>query len=99
MNPGETAAARYVAEREEKRAFIKDILKHTCWRKGRTETAHYAGWRQKDGQPLILLRSSSSEIIVVPVDDRTLHRMKRLTHGDEVMLDAQGMIRKRGRSR
>ena len=89
---------KYIAERQEKGKYIKDIQKHTSYKAGQGGHAHYAGWRQIDGQPLLLLKSRESEIIVMPVDAATLARVKRLKVGSEVIFNADGTVRKRGRS-
>lgn len=92
---GEAAAKQYIAEREKKRAFIKDIPKHTLWT-GEGGRAEYAGWREKDGKPLVLLKSEESEIIVLPVDSETLKYAKHLKIGDAVTFEYDGSVRRRG---
>lgn len=97
-SPGEDAARRYMAEREAKRAVIADIPRHIAWKPGQCGTGSFAGWRQVDERPLVLLKTRNADIIVVPVDAATLASMKRLKMGAEVTFNEEGMIRKRGRS-
>ena len=97
-SPGEDAATRYIAEREAKRAMIKDIPRHTAWGPGQGGAGQFAGWREVDGEPLVLLKIHNADIIVVPVNTATLARVKRLKMDTEVIFNEDGMIRKRGRS-
>lgn len=98
VTSAEEAALKYIAEREVKRAVIKDIPKHINWQPRQGGYAEFAGWRQKDGQPLILLKSDKAEIIVLPTDAATLNRVKRLKIGARVAFDAKGKVRQKGRS-
>ena len=93
---GEEAARQYIAEREKKRAYIEDIPPHTLCRKGASGSAEFAGWREKDGNPLVLLKSAESEIIVLPVDEETLKQVKHLKIGDRVAYESDGTVQKRG---
>ena len=77
-DPGEEAARRYIAERDAKRALIVDIPRHALRTPGEGGSGRFAGWRQIDEQPLVLLKNRNSEIIVMPVDMGTLARVKRL---------------------
>ncbi|ARO88824.1 hypothetical protein EBAPG3_014180 [Nitrosospira lacus] len=97
-SPGEAAARHYIAEREAKRVLIQDIPRHTSCRAGQGGYAQYAGWRQIDGHALILLKTNEAEISVMPVDAVTLARVKRLKLGSEVIFNADGTVRKKGRS-
>jgi hypothetical protein len=96
-NPGEAAARQYIAEREKKRTLIKDIPRHTLWTGGSGQ-AEYAGWREKDGKPLVLLKHEESEIIVLPVNTETLKHAKHLKIGDQVNFDSDGSVQKTGLS-
>ncbi|SHM13907.1 Relaxase/Mobilisation nuclease domain-containing protein [Nitrosospira sp. Nsp11] len=96
-NPGEAAARQYIAEREKKRTLIKDIPRHTLWT-GESGQAEYAGWREKDGKPLVLLKQEESEIIVLPVNTETLKHAKYLKIGDQVNFDSDGSVQKTGLS-
>lgn len=91
------AAKQYIAEREEKRTYIKEIPKHTLWISGKSIRAEYAGWREKDGESLLLLRSWNNEIIVVSVDTATLERTKKLRMNEKIIFNEDGLIQKRGR--
>ncbi|MEP6604608.1 MAG: TraI/MobA(P) family conjugative relaxase [Nitrosospira sp.] len=93
---GEMAAKQYIAEREEKRTYIKEIPKHTLWISGKSIRAEYAGWREKDGESLLLLRSWNNEIIVVSVDTATLERTKKLRMNEKIIFNEDGLIQKRG---
>jgi hypothetical protein len=93
---GEGAARRYIAEREAKRALITDIPCHALRMPGKGGSGRFAGWRQIDEQPLVLLKNRNAEIIVLPVDRAALARVKRLKMGEEVFFNEDGMIRKRG---
>ena len=93
---GEEAARQYIAEREQKRAYIRDIPLHTLCRTGESGSAAFAGWREKDGNPLVLLKSEESEIIVLPVDEETLKQVKHLKIGDRVAYESDGTVQKRG---
>lgn len=75
--------------------FIKDIPRHTLWT-GESGRAEYAGWREKDGKPLVLLKSKESEIIVLPVDSETLKHAKHLKIGDAVTFEYDGSVRRKG---
>jgi hypothetical protein len=93
---GEEAAKRYIAEREARRAFIKDILPHALCPAGASGRAEFAGWREKDGRPLVLLKAEESAIIVLPVNRETLEQVKQLTIGDAVAFESNGAVQKRG---
>ena len=93
---GEEAAQRYIAEREAKRAFIKDILPHALCPAGASGRAEFAGWREKDGRPLVLLKAEDSAIIVLPVNRETLEQVKQLTIGDAVAFASNGAVQRRG---
>jgi hypothetical protein len=61
LSPGEAAAWQYTAEREAERVLIKDIAKHTTFRAGQGGYTHYAGWREINGHPLILLKANDAD--------------------------------------
>lgn len=92
---GEAAARQYVAEREQKRTFIRDIPTHTLWA-GESGNAEYAGWREKDGKPLLLLKTDESAIIVLPTDTETLKHVKHLKIGDTVTFESDGTVQRKG---
>jgi len=92
------AADRYIAEREEKRLKSFDIPKHTRYT-GQNCSISYAGIRNIEGQTLALLKHGD-EIMVLPVDQATAQRMKRVTIGDPVTVTALGSIKtSKGRGR
>jgi len=51
-----------------------------------------------DGQLLALLKRSE-EVMVLPIDDATARRLKRIAVGDTVTVTADGSIKTKGRSR
>lgn len=61
-------------------------------------TAEYAGTRQIEGQALALLKLGE-EVMVLPVDDATARRLKRVAVGQQLGLTAKGAIKTKGRSR
>lgn len=95
---GFAAADKYIAELDAKRARGFDIPKHSRFQPSNSTTAHYAGTRHVDGQPLALLRMNA-EIVVLPVDDATAQRLSRLKLGQPVALAENGTIRTKGRTR
>jgi hypothetical protein len=93
-----TAAERYVSEREQKRSIGFDIPKHVGYTALNAGAAEYAGTRHMEGQVLALLKRGD-EVMVLEIDDATAKRLKRLPLGAQVGVSAQGVIRKKGRSR
>lgn len=91
------ASAKYVFEREQKRLTFSDIPKHLAY-DGFQGQAAFAGLRTVDDQLLALL-NCGGEIVVVPIDDATARRLKRLALGDMVTVAGHGVIRTKGRSR
>ncbi len=93
------AAAKYVLEREQRRVTLFDIPKHSQYTFDNELTAAFAGIRRVDGQVLALVKQSD-EIVVIPIDDSTARRLKRVQIGDELTVGADGRIMaKKGRSR
>ena len=74
---------------------IKPQEMHTLWA-GESGSAEYAGWREKDGKPLLLLKSDESAIIVLPADTETLKHVKHLTIGDTVTFESDGTVQRKG---
>ena len=97
-SPGDTAADKYIAEREQKRAKVFDIPKHIRYNFTNDATVLFGGLRQIDGQALALLKQGE-EVIVLPVDDATARRLKRVTVGEQIGVTAKGAIKTKGRSR
>jgi hypothetical protein len=93
-----TAADKYISEREQKRVKGFDIPKHERYTADNAGPALYAGIRRVDGQMLALLKRGDA-VMVLEVDDATAQRLKRLPLGAQVGMNAQGVIRKKGRSR
>lgn len=92
------AADKYIAEREDKRAKGFDIPKHSLYNHDNAGPVNFAGVRQIEGQSLALLKRGE-EIMVLPVDDATARRLKRVAVGDAVTVTRQGSIKTKGRSR
>lgn len=95
---GQEAADKYIAEREAMRLKVFDIPKHTRYNQGNDGAAAFAGIRQVEGQALALLKRGE-EIMVLPVDDATARRLKRVAIGDSVAVTPKGSIKTKGRSR
>ncbi len=96
-NKPEAAVARYIAEREAKRARgIADIDAHQPF-DGRPGEFTFVGRRNIDGHVLFLLRDST-KIIVLPAQEPYVS----LRNGDRIALDNEGRItshRSQGRRR
>ncbi|MGS0754748.1 hypothetical protein ACVBEH_08545 [Roseateles sp. GG27B] len=94
------AADKYIAEREGKRANGLDISKHYRYidRSDGAGVVAYAGTRQIEGQSLALLKRDD-EVMVLPVDEATARRLKRVAVGERVTVTPQGAIKTKGRSR
>jgi hypothetical protein len=92
------ATDKYVTEREQKRLRFFDIPKHVRYTSVNAGTASYAGIRKVDGECLALLRQRD-EVLVLPVDEATASRLRRLKTGAQVSVSSQGVIKKKGRSR
>jgi len=95
---GEDAAEKYIAEREQKRAKMFDIPKHVKYNFGSDSTVLFGGVRQVDGQALALLKQDE-EVAVLPIDEATVRRLKRVSVGDQISVTAKGAIKTKGRSR
>jgi hypothetical protein len=98
LNVGLVAADKYIAEREEKRSKIFDIPKHTRYNEAVNGGLAFAGTRQIDGQALALLENKNKEIMVLPIDTKTMNRLKRMALGDPITV-TKGVIKTKGRSR
>jgi hypothetical protein len=92
------AARQYVAEREDKRAKGFDIPKHRLYNQADDGPATFEGLRQVEGQSMALLKRGD-ELLVLPVNEATARRMKRMKLGDPVTASATGAIKSKGRSR
>lgn len=91
-------ADKYIAEREGKRAHGVDISKHTRYTDRADGAIVYAGTRQIEGQSLALLKRDD-EVMVLPVDEATARRLKRVAVGELVTVTPKGTIKTKGRSR
>jgi len=92
------AAEKYVIEREQKRVNGFDIPKHKLYTFSEDTSAEFVGLRRIDAQALALVRLGDG-IAVLPVDDATAQRLKRLPRGQTVTVTAAGTIKRKGRSR
>lgn len=95
---GQGAADKYIAEREAMRLKIFDIQKHTRYNQSNDGATAFAGIRQVEGQALALLKRGE-EVMVLPVDDATARRLKRVAVGELVTVTPKGFIKTKGRSR
>jgi len=93
---GEEAAERYIHERNDKRSKGIDILEHRRYGENDAGKHSFAGLRYIDDKPLMLLQTPSA-MLVLPVDDHTLHRAQQLKIGDTLEVNTHGMIRSRAR--
>lgn len=95
---GALAAAKYVHDREQKRARIFDISKHSLYTLNDGSAMTYGGMRHVDGQALVLLRHDGG-VKVVPVDEASARRLKKLKIGTPLIVTADGIVKTKGRSR
>ncbi|MEC4748594.1 TraI/MobA(P) family conjugative relaxase [Methylomicrobium sp. Wu6] len=92
-----TAANKYIGEREKMRLNIFDIQKHSLYN-GQNGDFYYGGTRNVDGHVLALLKYGD-EVVVLPIDQATARRLKRVGVGDPVTITAAGSIKtSKGRS-
>ena len=98
LSSAEQAGEKYVIEQEQKRSNGFDIPKHSRYNFGKEFAAAFAGIRQIDGQALVLLKAGD-EILVMPVDESTARRLRRIPLGQQIAVQAQGAIKTKGRSR
>ncbi|NOU20321.1 MAG: relaxase/mobilization nuclease domain-containing protein, partial [Methyloglobulus sp.] len=97
ITAGQAAANKYIAEREAKRLLLYDIPKNTRYHTPGGVTV-FGGIRQVDGQFLALLKDSD-QMMVLPIDEATSRRLKRIAVGDCVTVSPNGTIKTKGRSR
>ena len=91
------AAEKYIDEREQKRFKIYDIPKHFLYN-GQNGTFTYGGTRNVDGHALALLKHGDG-VMVLPIDQATTRRLKRIGVGDPVTVNPTGSLRtSKGRS-
>lgn len=98
LKPEQIAAAeKYIDEREQKRFKIYDIPKHFLYN-GQKGTFIYSGIRNVDGHALALLKHGDG-VMVLPIDQATTRRLKRIMVGDPVTISPTGSLRtSKGRS-
>jgi hypothetical protein len=98
VKPEQIAAAeKYIDEREQKRFKIYDIPKYFLYN-GQKGTFTYGGTRNVDGHALALLKHGD-EVMVLPIDQATTRRLKRIGVGDPVTVNPTGSLRtSKGRS-
>jgi len=91
------AANKYIGEREKTKLKIFDIKKHSLYN-GQNGDFYYGGTRNVDGHVLALLKYGD-EVVVLPIDQATTRRLKRVGVGDPVTITATGSIKtSKGRS-
>jgi len=89
---GQIEADRYIAERNSKRPKIFDIKKHTRYNLNHDGVDAFAGIRQINGQMLALLERGE-EVMVLPVDEATAHRLKRVAIGHHISVGPNGSLK------
>ncbi len=92
------AADQYIAEREQKRLKIFDIMEHRRYNEADVGVASFAGVRRIEGEALALLQRNQV-ILVMPIDEKTANRLSRLSIGDQVTCTGIGVVKTKGRSR
>lgn len=89
---------KYIAEREGKRLKGFDIPKHSRYTAG-DGVLSFAGVRNVEGHILALVKRGD-DVLVVPIDQTTANRLKRVAVGDTVSITPEGSIKtSKGRSR
>lgn len=92
------AMDKYIAERESKRLKGFDIPKHSPYTAG-DGALSFAGLRNVEGQTLALVKHGD-DVLVMPIDQATANRLKRIAVGDAVSITPKGSIKtSKGRSR
>lgn len=95
------AVAKYVSERESKRAKGFDISKHLRYNGDAKSSLEFAGLRKIDNENLALLKDGDS-VLVMPINSATASRLRRIKVGQSVSINDQGAIQTgsgRGKSR
>jgi hypothetical protein len=95
---GAVAAAKYVHDREQTRATIFDISKHSIYTSHDGSAMTYGGMRSVDGQALALLRQGD-DVKVIPVDQAVARRLKHIALGTAMVVTPDGIVKTKGRSR
>jgi len=92
------ATTQYIAERESKREKMVDIPKHRIFDPGDQGMVQFAGIRQINDEFLALLKREE-QIIVLPIDQNQLQKMKRLSINAPIKLTSKGALVFKGRRR
>jgi hypothetical protein len=93
---GAIAAAKYVHDREQTRARIFDISKHTLYTPNDGSAMTFGGMRNVDGQALL---RQGDEVKVIPVDQAVARRLKHIALGTPMVVTPEGIVKTKGRSR
>lgn len=96
LTPPPTAAEKYIAEREAKRAKGIVIPRHISYTSINEGLVVFAGLREIDGQSLALLKRNE-DIMVLAIDSATARRLQRVKLGESITVTG-GVIKPRGRS-
>lgn len=89
---GQTAADKYIAEREAMRLKVSGVPRHRRYEQvSDGDSAAFAGIRQVEGQMLALLKRGE-EVMVLPVGAGTARRLKRVAIGEAVTVTAKGSV-------
>ena len=94
QNMPSSAAEKYITERNEKRAKIPSILLHRHYKDEDAGKYAFAGVRRMEKTNLLLLKSSS-EVLVMTIDDKTAYRTKYLDIGNQINITADGAVQPR----
>lgn len=98
LSAGHIAASQYIAEREMKRFKTMDIPKYNHYTAQQAGVVAFAGMRQTGEQTLALLQRGD-DVLVLPIDETTARRLKRVDVGSAISVTPQGVLRTKGRSR
>lgn len=98
FRPALSPAEKYIFEREQTKRKAFDIPKHSQYSFANGGVFTFAGLRVVDGQALALLRREGG-ISVLPVDQPTAARLKRMRLGRALSVSAEGVIKSKGRER
>jgi hypothetical protein len=96
VTPATTAAEKYIAEREAKRAKGIAIPRHIAYASMNEGPVVFAGLREIDSQSLALL-THNEDIMVLAIDSATARRLQRVKLGESITV-TRGVIKPRGRS-
>jgi Relaxase/Mobilisation nuclease domain. len=94
----DSAVDTYIAGREALRSKGLDIPAHRRYTGSDAGNYRYAGVRQVDGQHMVLLEQEKA-VLVLPITDAQLPRMKRRRIGESVTVSKDGAIKSKGRSK